>query len=131
MGRRREAEAQVKHWTTHELSYLEEHAGEGAEAIAEALGFTPRAVEVQASKYGISLRKFWLCPNCGMKTRKPLSPKTGWCASCTKELRNEGIAEEVRALEEEVRREEKVNRERQRLYSAKSRARKKLRKREK
>lgn len=118
----------MRHWTTRELRYLEEHANDGAEAIAEALGRSKQSVEVQASHFGLSLRKSWLCPNCGMKTRKPLSPKTGWCAICTKELRNEGIAEEVRALEEEVRREEKVNRERQRLYSAKSRARKKLKK---
>ena len=113
-------------WTTRKIKYLEEHAEEGAEAIAEALGCSPHAVEVQASRYGLSLRKAWRCPKCGMAVRKPLSPKTGWCASCTKELRNESIAEEVRELQEEVRREERINRERQRLYSAKHRAKKKL-----
>ena len=68
------------------------------------------------------------CPKCGMRVHTPLSSKTGWCVSCTRELRNERIAEEVRELQEEVRREERVNRERQRLYSAKHRARKKLKK---
>ena len=43
-------------WTSSEVRYLEEHAGDGAVAIAEALGKTVRAVEVQASKYGLSLR---------------------------------------------------------------------------
>lgn len=113
-------------WTTKQIKYLEEHADEGAEAIAEALGCSPHAVEHKASRYGLSLRKAWRCPKCGMQVRSPLSPKTGWCALCTLEHRNEEIAAEVRELEEEVRREERVKRERQRLYSAKSRARKKL-----
>lgn len=113
-------------WTTKKLKYLSDHADEGAEAVAEALGCSPHAVEVQASRYGISLRKVWQCPKCDMRVRNPLSPKTGWCASCSKELRNAEIAEEVRELEEEVRREERVNRERQRLYSAKHRHKKRL-----
>lgn len=119
------------YWTTYKLRYLEEHANEGAEAIAEALGCSRTAVEVQASRYGISLRKRWRCPRCGMVTFRPLSTVTGWCANCTKEARRERIAEEVRELEEEVRRQERENRERQRLYARKHRAKKKLRKRDK
>ena len=45
---------------------------------------------------------------------------------CTKAAQNERIAEQVRDLQEEVRREEQINKERQRLYSAKYRAKKKL-----
>ena len=119
------------YWTTYRLRYLEEHAGDGAEAIAEALGCSRRAVEVQASRCGISLRKRWRCPKCGMVTFRPLSTVTGWCLNCTKEYRRERIAEEVRELEEEVRRQEREERERQRLYSRKHRAKKKLKKREK
>lgn len=113
-------------WTSSEVSYLEEHAGDGAAAIAEALGKSVTAIEVQAHRYGLSLRKRWLCPKCGRETFKPLSNRTGWCASCTREQRAAEIAEQVRAMEEEVRREDKANKERQRLYSRKYRAKKQI-----
>lgn len=115
-------------WTTREIKYLEEHAGDGAEAIAKALGRSVRSVDNQARRYGVSLRKSWVCPKCGMRVSKPLSSRTGWCAACTKENRMERIAEEVRELEEEAKRNERIDRERQRLYSRKSRAKKKLKK---
>lgn len=115
-------------WTTREIKYLEDHADDGAEAVASALGRSVQSVKAQAKRYGLSLRRAWQCPKCGMRVHTPLSSKTGWCVSCTRELRNERIAEEVRELQEEVRREERVNRERQRLYSAKHRAKKKLKK---
>lgn len=113
-------------WTSSEVRYLEEHAGDGAAAIAEALGKSVTAIEVQAHRYGLSLRKRWLCPKCGRETFKPLSSRTGWCVSCTREQRAAEIAEQVRAMEEEVRREDKANKERQRLYSRKYRAKKQI-----
>lgn len=119
-------QAAVKSWTVKEIRYLEEHAGDGAEAVADALGKTVSAVKVQASKYGLSLRRRWLCPKCGRETFKPLSNRTGWCVSCTREQRASEIAEQVRAMEEEVRREDKANKERQRLYSRKYRAKKQI-----
>ena len=61
-----------------------------------------------------------------MQVRKPLNPATGWCANCTKEARRSRIAEDVRSMEDEVRRMEREDRERQRLYSRKNRAKKKL-----
>lgn len=60
-----------------------------------------------------------------MTTFKPLNRVTGWCSNCTKEAHNEELAEQVREIESEVRREERANRERQRLYSRKHRAKKK------
>lgn len=116
----------VMTWTSSEVRYLEEHAGDGAAAIAEALGKSVTAIEVQAHRYGLSLRKRWLCPKCGRETFKPLSNRTGWCVSCTREQRASEIAEQVRAMEEEVRREDKANKERQRLYSRKYRAKKQI-----
>lgn len=113
-------------WTSSEVRYLEEHAGDGAVAIAETLGKSVTAIEVQAHRYGLSLRKRWLCPKCGRETFKPLSNRTGWCVSCTREQRAAEIAEQVRAMEEEARREDKANKERQRLYSRKYRAKKQI-----
>lgn len=113
-------------WTSSEVRYLEEHAGDGAEAIAKALGKSVKAVKNQAMRYGLSLRKRCLCPKCGRETFKPLSNRTGWCVSCTREQRAAEIAEQVRAMEEEVRREDKANKERQRIYSRKYRAKKQI-----
>ena len=115
-------------WTSREIKYLEEHAGEGADSVATALGRSVESVKCQASRFGVSLRKSWMCPKCGMRTSKPLSGRTGWCAACTKEHRIGAIAEQVREMEEEVMRNEMLDREKQRLYSRKSRARKKLKK---
>ena len=114
-------------WTTDEIRYMEEHAGEGAAAIAEHLNRTVISVKVQASRQGIFLTPRWRCPNCGCLTAKPLNAKTGWCANCTMEARREQIAKEVRELEDEVARRERNEKARQALYSKRSRLRKKLR----
>lgn len=114
-------------WTIDEICYMEEHAGEGAAAIAEHLNRTVISVKVQASRQGIFLTPRWRCPNCGCLTAKPLNAKTGWCANCTMEARREQIAKDVRELEDEVARRERNEKARQALYSKKSRLRKKLR----
>ncbi len=114
-------------WTTDDIRYMEEHAGEGAAAIAEHLNRTVISVKVQASRQGIFLTPRWRCPNCGCLTAKPLNAKTGWCANCTMEARREQIAKDVRELEDEVARRERNEKARQALYSKKSRLRKKLR----
>ena len=99
---------------------------DGAASIAEHLGRTVASVQVQASRYGVSLTRRWICPKCGATVRRPLSPSTGWCANCTREARRGRMAEEVREIEEEARRTEREERERQRLYSRKYRAKEKL-----
>lgn len=114
-------------WTTDEIRYMEEHAGEGAASIAEHLNRTVISVKVQASRQGIFLTPRWRCPNCGCLTTKPLNAKTGWCANCTMEARREQIAKDVRELEDEVARRERNEQARQALYSKRSRLRKKLR----
>lgn len=114
-------------WTTDDIRYMEEHAGEGAASIAEHLNRTVISVKVQASRQGIFLTPRWRCPNCGCLTAKPLNAKTGWCANCTMEARREQIAKDVRELEDEVARRERNEKARQALYSKRSRLRKKLR----
>ena len=105
----------MRQWSTRELKYLEEHAGEGAKAIAKALGRSTNSVEWQASQ----------CPNCGRWTFKPLNRINGWCIECTKELHMSDLAEQANAMREEAVREKRNNQQRQRYYSAKSRAKKK------
>ena len=117
----------MKRWTSRDIRYLEEHAHEGAAAIATALGRSTESVKWQASRYGISLRKKWHCPRCGQWVHKPLSGRTGWCAACTKAQRRTQLEEEVRELREEVRREREEDRKRQALYSQKNRLKKRSR----
>lgn len=112
------------HWSTREIRYLEEHAHEGARAIAFALGRSTESVKQQAKRFGISLRKRWFCPKCCHWSRRPLSSRTGWCVVCTKAHGREKLEEEVREMREEMRREQKEDRSRQALYSQKSRLKK-------
>ena len=113
----------MRQWSTRELKYLEEHAGEGAKAIAKALGRSVDSVKWQARQCGLSLRKRRQCPNCGRWTFKPLNRMNGWCIECTKELHMSDLAEQANAMKEEAVREKRNNQQRQRYYSAKSRAR--------
>lgn len=117
----------MRQWSTRELKYLEEHAGEGAKAIAKALGRSEDSVKWQAQRCGLSLRKRSQCPNCGRWTFHPLNRINGWCIECTKELHMSDLAEQANAMREEAVREKRNNQERQRYYSAKSRAKKKQR----
>ena len=112
----------IRHWSTLELRYLEEHAGDGAQAIALALNRSVESVKMQATRNGISLRKRALCPRCGMLTFKPVNRISGFCAECTKELHELELAEQVRAKKAEATRKKRNDRTRQRYYSAKNRA---------
>lgn len=114
-------------WGTQEIRYLERHAGDGAEAIAEALGRSPEAVRHQANAYGISLRMRWQCPHCGQVTYKPLNGRTGWCHVCTMKARRMELEEEVREVEAEAKRELEERRKRQAIYSRKSRLKRSMR----
>ncbi len=107
-----------------ELRYLEENAGSGAKAVAKALGRSVDSVKWQARNSGLSLRSRSRCPRCGGWTFKPLNRVTGWCAECTKEARMSDLADQADAMREEAARRERNDRERQRHYSAKSRAKK-------
>lgn len=108
-------------WTTDEVRYLYDNAHDGAEAIAEALGRTARAVERQAGRYGVSLRRLWTCTACGRLTTTPPSPVTGWCRCCSlreEQRRARERLDEYKLLcEEEQRRCREEERARQALYS--------------
>lgn len=118
-------------WKQHEVAYLFDHATDGAEAIAEALGRTVRSVEVQASRYGVSLRPRWLCPRCGRSVFTPLSMRTGWCKACSINESKDSAAIANRKARFELREERsrirKAEQERQALYSDTNKRRTKLR----
>ena len=57
MGVTKRQNSQVRPWTTRELTYMREHAGDGARAIAAALGRTEGAVRRAAHSARISLRR--------------------------------------------------------------------------
>lgn len=111
-------------WTVREISYLEDHADEGALAIATALGRSAESVKQQAKQRGLSLRRRWYCPRCNRWSFRPLSTRTGWCVLCTKAVRRHLLEEEVREMEDEARRERDEDRRRQAVYSKKNRLKK-------
>lgn len=128
MGEGREEDG-MRQWSTRELRYLEEHAGDGAKQVAKDLGRSIDSVKHMARKCGFSLRKRCQCPHCGQWTFRPLNRINGWCIECTKELHMADLAEQANAMREEAIREKRNDRERQRHYSAKSRAKKSMKKR--
>lgn len=108
-------------WSTSEVEYLASHAGDGAASVASALNRSVQAVKVQASRYGISLRRRWHCPRCGNTTFTPLSPKTGWCSACAKEEQAIETARQIALMERDSERDAEATRRRQAAYSKKSR----------
>lgn len=100
---------------------MESHANEGAQAVADALGRSVRSVECRASRYGISLRKRWICPKCGLPTYSPLSPRYGWCETCCIERTKAGRLQKNQAMRAEVKAEKarltEAKRARQAVYA--------------
>lgn len=118
-------------WMEHEEAYLRQHAGDGAQAIADALGRTVPSVKTHASRMGVSLYKRWHCPKCGHYTFTPLSKWSGWCRKCsidesadTAALKNKQIRREVA---EERRRIREAEQRRQAIYSDTDRQKRELR----
>lgn len=118
-------------WRDHEEAYLRDHAGDGAQAIADALGRTVPSVQVHASRMGVSLYRRWHCPKCGHYTYTPLSKWSGWCRKCsidesadTAALKNKQIRIEVA---EERRRIKEAEQRRQAIYSDTDRQKRELR----
>lgn len=108
-------------WKAAEEAYLVEHAGDGAQAIADALGRSVSSVQTHASRLGVSLVVRYHCPRCGRYTYKPLSKRSGWCRRCSIEesadkaaLKNRQIRKEIAEEKAKIRKSE---RRRQAIYS--------------
>ncbi len=119
-------------WRPWEIEYLHAHAHEGAKRISDRLNRSPHSVEVQASRYGLTLRKRWFCPQCGKQVYSPLSPVTGWCRECSIRESKDKAAIKNREVNKELREEERriqeAKRARQAIYADTARKKEKLRK---
>lgn len=77
-------------WTADEERFLMQNGNRGAEWCRKEIAKrfhtkrTRRAVEIHASKLGVSLRKFRAveCPECHLEYTR-LVPSTGMCRECT------------------------------------------------
>ena len=116
-------------WTEEEIAYLQDHAGDGAAAVAMALGRSMDSVIQQARRYGLSLRRRWLCPFCGMPTFTPLNTRTGWCRTCSVAISKHNAEKRNIELQREVTEEERrytaAVRARQTVYTENDRLRRK------
>lgn len=120
----------MRRWKRAEVEFMFCHAADGAEYIAERLGRSVHSVECRASRYGLSLRKRWFCPNCGQPSYSPPS-RQGWCQTCAVDLSREKAAEKNHAIRAEIAAEKAriraAKRERQRIYSMNDRRKNELR----
>ena len=118
-------------WKDSEETYLTEHAGDGAEAIAKALGRSVSSVQTHASRMGLSLVVRYHCPRCGRVTYKPLSKRSGWCRRCSIEESADTAALKNRQIRKEIAEEEKKirdsERRRQAIYTDSDREKRRLR----
>lgn len=102
-------------WTEEQEDIIRTFAHFGPEAIAEEIrqqtgvARSASATQRQASRMGVSLRRYKRCPRCG-RARKRLNRWTGLCATCNQD---ELIARQDarrRRLEEIMREEEEDER---------------------
>lgn len=75
-----------KLWSNSEKRTLSRYRNEGADAIAEILGRSPKSVRVMASRLHVSLRVVPgdVCPACGVHEIRPhtLAARHGMCPTC-------------------------------------------------
>lgn len=118
-------------WKKAEEDYLAEHAGDGAQAIADALGRSIYSVQCKASELGVSLVVRYHCPRCGRYTCRPLTKWSGWCRRCSIEESADTAALKNKQIREEIAEEERLiqeaERRRQKIYSDTDREKRKLR----
>lgn len=96
----------LRHWTSADERYLRQHRTDGAALLSCALGRSRRAVEVMASRLGISLRPSTggVCSVCGCYEVRPHTDagRAGMCPVCW-ERRKAKAMEERNAMREAMR----------------------------
>ena len=87
----------------------------------DLMGRSVKAVENMASRYGISLRVRYFCPKCSRYVYTPLSPRYGWCRTCSIEESHDNAVMKYREVMREIEREQarilEAKRARQAVYS--------------
>lgn len=87
-------------WTMRDIAYIREHASEGVDAVASALGRSSSSVKMKASRMGISLMRYVplsICPVCGRETTRMIE-RQGHCDLCKRELAIKRHREEIARL---------------------------------
>lgn len=125
-------------WTAGQIRLLEEYGYLGVERvrgiIARRYGVlrTPAAIRKEASRRGVSLYAFAVCPECGSPVKR-LDPRMGVCRTCQlKSIRNENakryarVRKQIAEKKEREAKDEQIRREIKALHSATYRARRKL-----
>lgn len=86
-------------WTSDEVRYLQRHRADGSDLIAHVLGRTPRAVQQQAHRLGVSLRirPGETCPMCGehIVREGTAAAKQGMCQVCWERRKADAMRERV------------------------------------
>lgn len=86
-----------KSWTSEESRYLKRHRADGSDLIAHVLGRTPRAVQQQAHRLGVSLRirAGETCPVCGEHavSEGTVAASHGMCQVCWERRKADAMRE--------------------------------------
>ena len=85
-----------RRWTDAEKRYLVAHREDGAHLIAICLHRTPRSVQCQANRMGISLERHVgeVCPVCGeFHLRDNRAGRHGMCQTCWNKQKAAALAE--------------------------------------
>lgn len=89
-------------WTSDEVRYLQRHRADGSDLIAHVLGRTPRAVQQQAHRLGVSLRirPGETCPMCGEHTVREGTDAAahGMCQVCWERRKADAMRERAAEL---------------------------------
>lgn len=125
-------------WTTGQLRVLEEFGYLGVERVRGILlrrfgvNRTPAAIRKEASRLGVSLYAFAVCPKCGSPVKR-LDTRTGVCRTCQlKNVRSDNakryarVRKQIAEKEEREAKDGQIQREINALRSATCRARRKL-----
>lgn len=110
----------MPHWTIEQDEILIAYANLGASEVRKALlqmgvKHTEAAVIKRASRIGVTLIRYEVCPECGRKVKRLSS--LGMCQNCTAKRRTERTKLEVEKIRREIE-SDKVSYQVEKTYTA-------------